>query len=124
MIGQMRQWLESSGYKVTGTLRGEEGVAMVRKRHFDLVLLDYNLRLERGGAQNADHFIPSLRRYSPATPIIIVTATADNLQADQLGVEQVLLVRNNLWREMLTTVAIILANNEEEGYEKQITGNR
>lgn len=110
MLEQMQRWLGGAGYAVKSTLWGEVGVAMARQFQFDLILLDYNLKRENGGAKNARAFISQLIGINPKIPIIVVSATMRNLAKEELGVADVLVVDRFFWKKLLEMVAETLKN--------------
>ena len=110
MINQLNRWLTKEGYKVDSTLRGKEAVELVQNDHYDLILLDYNLKKEKDGEKTAKAFIPLITKANPLIPIIVISATERNISANSLGVRNVLIVDSSFWKRLLTLVKITLHN--------------
>ena len=106
----MQRWLSEKGYVVKSTLLGEIGVELAKTNHFDLILLDYNLKKERGGEKTAYAYIPQLMRVNPLTPIVVTSATVSNLSASKLGVSNVLIINRSFWKRLLELVKETLNN--------------
>jgi len=64
--------LTNEGYEVTEAKDGTEAVLALRARKFDLILMDKNMP----GPSGLD-LLPGLRRVSPWSPIIMMTAFGD-----------------------------------------------
>jgi CheY-like chemotaxis protein len=67
-----RQYLENDGYVVASALTGEDAVSMVRRSHFDLILIDYYL--EKHGTVTALNYIPQLTTLAPGSRIAVITS--------------------------------------------------
>lgn len=71
--GQRRSivdYLEDSGFAVSESASGEEGLALFRQRRPDIVLTDLNM--DNGHGLD---LIPQLRKESPHTPVVVVSGT-------------------------------------------------
>ena len=73
--------LEAQGLRVAGAVTGDEAVAMVSRRRYDLVLLDVALP-ECNGLVVLDRIRDLDRRFGATTPVILMTGepTADRRQ--------------------------------------------
>lgn len=109
MLDQIQKWLKVAGYVVKCTLTAEDGIKLFGQNHYDLVLLDYNLKAERVGARTAKTFIPTFKKLNPAIPIVIVSATESRLDKDEMGVAEIFLLHRAIWRNLLTLINRILA---------------
>ena len=110
MIDQLDRWLSKEGYTVDSTLQGKEAVERVQNDHYDLILLDYNLKKEKDGEKTAKAFIPQITKANPLIPIIVISATERNISANSLGVKNVLIVDSTFWKKLLSLVKITLHN--------------
>lgn len=110
MIDQLDRWLSKEGYTVDSTLQGKEAVERVQNDHYDLILLDYNLKKEKDGEKTAKAFIPQITKANPLIPIIVISATERNISANSLGVRNVLIVDSTFWKKLLSLVKITLHN--------------
>jgi CheY-like chemotaxis protein len=71
--------LESAGYQVLTARSGPEGIRLFREQKINLVLVDYWM-----GGMNGLAFARELKRLSPSTPIVILSAYA-SLPGETLG---------------------------------------
>jgi CheY-like chemotaxis protein len=110
MLDQIQRWLGIAGYAVRCTMTAEDGIKLFGQNHFDLVLLDYNLKAESVGARTAKTFIPFFKKLNPNIPIIIVSATESKLNKDELGVTEVFILHRAIWRNLLNLINGILTN--------------
>jgi len=110
MIDQMNRWLSKEGYRVDSSLQGKKAVELVKNDHYDLILLDYNLKKEKDGEKTAKTFIPQLTKANPSVPIIVISATERNISANSLGVKNVLIVDSSFWKKLLSLVKVTLSN--------------
>lgn len=108
MIDQMNRWLSKEGYEVESTLQGKEAIELVKNDHYDLILIDFNLKKEKDGEKTAKTFIPQLTKAKPLIPIIVISATERNISANNLGVKNVLIVDSSFWKNLLNLVKITL----------------
>lgn len=110
MLSQIQRWLSREGYIINSTLQGREGVELVKNDHYDLILLDYNLKKEKDGEKTAKAFIPQLIKVNPLIPIIVISATETNISAKELGIKNVLIVDSSFWKKLLSLVKATLGN--------------
>ena len=108
MVKQMERWLIAAEFDVQNTLTGKEGVNLIKKRHFDLILIDFNLKKEIDGAKTAKKFIPQIKRHKPLIPIIVTSATELNLSAQNLGVAKTLSINRSFWKSFTNSIKEIL----------------
>jgi CheY-like chemotaxis protein len=71
-------FLEGKGYKVTPVSNGEDAVALVKKNHFDLVLLDEVMPGKDGLTT-----LQEIKEQTPHLPIIMVTKSEEERLMDQ-----------------------------------------
>ena len=110
MLDQIQRWLGVAGYAVRCTMTAEDGVKLFGQNHFDLVLLDYNLKAESVGARTAKTYIPFFKKLKPNIPIIIISATESQLNKDELGVAEVIILHRAIWRNLLNVIKGIFIN--------------
>ncbi len=110
LSAQMERWLADEGGIITKTLTGEEGVGLVKRNYYDLVLLDYNLKKEANGTKYANDFIPSITRENPYCPIVVTSATDEKIPDLSSRVSRTLFVNRQFWNEFIPTLADILKN--------------
>jgi len=110
MLEQIRRWLSAAGHFVEGTLTAEDGLKLFSQRHFDLVLLDYNLKAESAGARTARTFIPLFKKLNPTIPIVIISATETDLSNEALGVVAVFILHRAIWKNLANLINEILVN--------------
>ncbi len=108
MLDQIKRWLNIAGYVVKCTSTAEDGIKLFGENHFDLVLLDYNLKRERNGARTAKAFIPQFKQLNPTIPIIIISATEARLDKEELGVTDVMIVHQAIWKTLAARIAEII----------------
>jgi CheY-like chemotaxis protein len=114
MVYQMTKWLKTSGFEVQSTFTGKEGVQMIGKNQFDLVLLDFHLKKEIDGMKNAQYFIPMIKNINPLIPIIVTSATQNNLARYQLDVTTTLIINSAFWKTFIECIEQILKRKERE----------
>lgn len=110
LLNQMFRWLSEEGYGVECTHQGEKGIKLAKNNSYDLILLDYNLKRESDGEKTASDFIPQLVHDNPLTPIIVTSATVENISASKLGVSKVLIIDRSFWKKLLPLIAEELKN--------------
>ena len=79
----LRKVLEKDGYRVTAASGSCEALALLTASPFDLIITDLLMPFDGGLA-----LLEAIRRTSPSTPVIIVTAFGDwesYVQAMELG---------------------------------------
>lgn len=73
--------LQQSGYEVETATNGEDGIELVRQKHFDLVFLDESMV----GLSGLD-VLPFLKEIDPSTPIIMATKNeAESVMEEAIG---------------------------------------
>ncbi|GEM_PF-2230867 len=110
LSAQMERWLAVEGGIITKTLTGEEGVGLVKKNCYDLVLLDYNLKKEKSGTKYANDFIPSINQENPYCPIVVTSATDEKIPNLSSRVSRTLFVNRQFWNEFIPTLEDVLKN--------------
>lgn len=86
-IKELREYLESMGYRVTLTLSGKEGLAKIQQEPPDLIILD--LMLPEMNGYKVARFIKFDKRFQNI-PLIMFSARSDNLGeelAKEVGVD-------------------------------------
>jgi len=104
MAQQMKRWLKLSGFEVQTLISGKEGVDLVKRKIFDLILLDFNLDKELNGAKTANDFIPQFNRIEPFIPIIVTSANKVNLSRVKYPVSKKLTIDGNFWQTIVSTI--------------------
>ena len=85
----MASYLVKAGFRVTTAKDAHEAVDLAKQEHFDLVITDYYMPGATGTDLAAE--LRKVDRYC-GTPIILLTARADELNAANLGKDLSLLV--------------------------------
>ena len=79
MQRMLRQRLEREGYAVHTAPNGEEGLDLIRKEIFSLIITDMRMPKLRG-----DELVRAVAQFNPNIPIIVMTAYAEVDEAVQL----------------------------------------
>jgi len=79
MQRMLRQRLEREGYAVHTAPNGEEGLELIRKEVFNLIITDLRMPKLRG-----DELVRAVAEFNPNIPIIVMTAYAEVDEAVQL----------------------------------------
>ncbi len=79
MQRMLRQRLEREGYAVHTAPNGEEGLDLIRKEVFNLIITDMRMPKLRG-----DELVRAVAQFNPNIPIIVMTAYAEVDEAVQL----------------------------------------
>ncbi|MEE8240794.1 MAG: sigma-54 dependent transcriptional regulator [Nitrospirales bacterium] len=79
MQRMLRQRLEREGYAVQTAPNGEEGLDLIRKEVFSLIITDMRMPKLRG-----DELVRAVAQFNPNIPIIVMTAYAEVDEAVQL----------------------------------------
>jgi two-component system response regulator GlrR len=79
MQRMLRQRLEREGYAVQTAPNGEEGLNLIRKEVFNLIITDMRMPKLRG-----DELVRAVAQFNPNIPIIVMTAYAEVDEAVQL----------------------------------------
>ena len=104
--------LEMEGYKVITTTDGEKGLALVRKQHPDLIVLDIMLP-----KINGFEVCKQLRMEGNQTPVLMLTAKGDEIDKVlglELGADDYVTKPFSL-REVVARIHAILRRVEEQG---------
>ena len=73
--------LEKSGYEIETATNGEDGIELVRQKHFDLIFLDESMV----GLSGLD-VLPVLKEIDPSTPIVMATKNeAESVMEEAIG---------------------------------------
>ncbi len=72
----VKMMLEFDGHEVQTARSGKDALAMLAKRHFDLVITDYEMPSMKG-----DELAAAIKAHSPRQPVVMITAYAEMLQA-------------------------------------------
>jgi len=64
--------LEREGHEVVGVTSGEEGLELLRKDHFDLLLVDYYMP----GGMTGEEVVNELRKFNRHTQVVLQTGYA------------------------------------------------
>lgn len=110
MLEQIQRWLGIAGYGVMCTITAQEGIKLFGQNHFDLVLLDYNLKLEPMGARTAKTYIPLFKKLNPIIPIVIISACEFTLNKDDLGVAAVFILHRACWKNLSSLINEVIPN--------------
>lgn len=113
LSAQMERWLVIEGGIITKTLTGEEGIGLVKKNDYDLVLLDYNLKKEKSGTKYATDFIPSINQENPYCPIVVTSATDEKMPELSSKVSRTLFISRQFWNEFIPALEDVLINEKK-----------
>ncbi|MFH1411516.1 MAG: response regulator [Candidatus Omnitrophota bacterium] len=72
-LGMIKQYFEPRGYEIDIASEGAEGLELIRKKTYDVALLDLKM-----GGMNGDEIMRSIKRAAPATRVIFITAFSDS----------------------------------------------
>src|SRR5690554_8030446 len=64
--------LKREGHEIVGVASGEEGLELLKKEHFDLLLIDYYMP----GGMTGEEVVNELRRFNQHTQVILQTGYA------------------------------------------------
>lgn len=108
----VRDMLSVAGYKVTATCNGKEGVELIKKQKFDLVLTDFRMP-EVSGKDIAK----TVKKKDSNTPVIIITGYAkeyDGTNPEQDGIDLLLSKPLDFQTLTMNVARIILASSGKE----------
>jgi hypothetical protein len=96
-------------------------VACCRENRFDVMVLDYHLRKDYSATQTAIDFVPALKKFAPAIPIILTSASLDQ----QLGTPEVfcdffLEINQSFWGKIIDLVNNCLTAKQSWPHAKPI----
>jgi signal transduction histidine kinase/CheY-like chemotaxis protein len=104
MLNKISQFLESEGHTVTGTESGKNAVEICRRQSFDAVVLDYHLKKDRSATRTAVDFFPELKKRAPQTPIILTSASLDQLGVPEMYCDFFLEINQSFWHKILDLI--------------------
>lgn len=109
MLKKVGRLLRSAGHRVVEVDSGKEAVLRCRNTAFDVIVLDYHLRKDEMDSQTAISFVPDLKKHAPLTPIILTSASLEQLGAPEMFCDFFLEIRPSFWQEILDFVNRCLA---------------
>ncbi len=109
MLEKITRFLRSAGHRVLGVESGKEAVLRCRENNFEVIVLDYHLRKDDSSTQTAVDFVPDLKRLLPETPIILTSASLDQLGTPEMFCDFFLEINPSFWRQILDFVNQCLA---------------
>jgi K+-sensing histidine kinase KdpD len=104
MLNKITQFLDSEGHVVTGTESGKNAVEICRKQRFDAIVLDYHLKKDHSATQTVRDFFPELKKHAPKTPIILTSASLDQLGAPAMYCDFFLEINQSFWNKILALI--------------------
>ena len=110
LLKQLVRHLSAKGYDIEDTKFGKIGVKLFKKKKFDLILIDYHL--ERDEYKTANFFIPKFKSINSSIPIVVMSATEENLSASDLNVSDFIYLDDNFWEEIPNCIENNLRNNK------------
>jgi len=113
MLKKITQFLSSEGHVVSGTESGQSAVEICQKKKFDAIVLDYHLKKDRSATQTASDFFPELKRLAPATPIILTSASLDQLGVPEMYCDFFLEINQSFWNKILDLINNCLLGKPE-----------
>lgn len=78
VLAALCRFLELDGHRVESAAEGKEALVLFRSGRFDLVITDLDLPGIQG-----DELATAIKAIAPAQPVLMITAEADRIQADQ-----------------------------------------
>ena len=118
MQRMLRQRLEREGYAVHTAPNGEEGLDLIRKEVFNLIITDLRMPKLRG-----DELVRAVAQFNPNIPIIVMTAYAEVDEAVQLmrdGIYLVTKVKKALDHQITSSEDLV--TKVKKALDHQITG--
>ncbi|MFX0134939.1 MAG: response regulator [Candidatus Hodarchaeota archaeon] len=112
LLKQLVRYLSYKGYDIEGTEFGKEGVNLFRKKKFNLVIIDYHL--ENDKHKTAEFFIHKMKAINSSIPIIVMSATEENLIASDLNASDFIYLdlEKNFAEEISNCIENNLINNK------------
>jgi signal transduction histidine kinase/CheY-like chemotaxis protein len=110
MLNKISQFLESEGHRVTGTESGKAAVELCKKQKFDAIVLDYHLKKDHSATQTAIDFFPELKKNASTTPIILTSASLDQLGVPEMYCDFFLEINQSFWQKILDLINNCLLN--------------
>lgn len=97
LLKQLERYLLTDGYKVTITESGKEGVRLLKKKEFNLILIDFHLDKDKN--KTAEFFIPKLKAIDSSIPIILMSAIEENVCISDFNVIDFIYIDDFFWGE-------------------------
>ncbi len=113
MLKKIIQFISSEGHVVSGTESGQAAIEICQKEKFDVIVLDYHLKKDRSATQTAVDFFPELKKLAPATPIILTSASLDQLGVPQMYCDFFLEINQSFWNKILDLINNCLLGKPE-----------
>lgn len=104
MLKKITQYLDSEGHVVSGTESGQAAVEICQQENFNVIVLDYHLKKDHSATQTANDFFPALKKLAPTTPIILTSASLDQLGVPQMYCDFFLEINQSFWNEILDLI--------------------
>jgi len=104
MLNKISQFLDSEGHSVTGTESGKIAVELCKKQKFDAIVLDYHLKKDHSATQTAIDFFPELKKNASTTPIILTSASLDQLGVPAMYCDFFLEINQSFWNKILDLI--------------------
>jgi len=112
----MLEWLHALGWQAATAATGKEALALARQRHFDVILLDFQMPELDGGqtAVRLQRYLRRSRANAAATRVVLITANAvveEQLGRARAAIDEVLVkpvTRENVVSALHGTVAMPL----------------
>jgi signal transduction histidine kinase/CheY-like chemotaxis protein/tetratricopeptide (TPR) repeat protein len=113
MLKKIIQFISSEGHAVSGTECGQAAVEICQKKKFDAIVLDYHLKKDHSATQTANDFFPALKKLAPTTPIILTSASLDQLGVPQMYCDFFLEINQSFWNKILDLINNCLLGKPE-----------
>jgi signal transduction histidine kinase/CheY-like chemotaxis protein len=104
MLNKITQFLAGEGYHITSTESGQNAVEICRKKKFDAIVLDYHLKKDHSATQTAIDFFPELKKSAAKTPIILTSASLDQLGVPAMYCDFFLEINQSFWNKILDLI--------------------
>jgi CheY-like chemotaxis protein len=104
MLDKITQLLIDEGHNVTGTESGVKAVECCQQNDYDVIVSDYHLRKDCSATQTAIDFVPAIKKNSPATPIILTSASLDQLGFPDMYCDFFLEINTSFWEKIVGLV--------------------
>ena len=111
LLQRIQHTLQDSGFMTTGMERGAEAVKLCKKKRYDLVLMDFDLKKDTSENRNASDFLPEIRNLLPETPIIITSASVSKNELPRKNYNSFLEINSTFWTQLSCIVDDFLHNS-------------